>query len=195
MKKILAGLLATTLLFSMGTGVFAKPNPLIEDGRNGNSEKNGSFNVAITEGPYYVGETATITVEDVVIDGPVDTIVIRGAGEVTLPSTPGTHSLDVTATTFFKNGKKAGQIHTQIQGSIVVTVEERPSNELLVATSLTSEWNGHPNENNTVRVNYSITIDGTTINHHVNFNHKDRAAGSVVVEKDGYQFIVNYIAP
>lgn len=195
MKKLLASLITVALIFGTSAGVLAKPNPELQDGRNGNSEKNGSFELVLSEGPYYVGETATVTVANIVIDGPLDTLVVSGAGEVTLPSTPGEHNINVTATTYFKNGKKDGQIHTQITNSLVINVEERVSVELPVATSLKAEWNGHPNENNTVRVQYTITIDGVTINHHVNFNHKDREAGVVEVEKDGFSFKVLYIQP
>lgn len=195
MKKLLTGFLATALLFSMSTGVLAQPNTELVDGRNGNSEKNGSFDVVITDGPYYTGEKATITVENLVIDGPMDTLVVTGDGEVVLPSTPGEYTYEVTATTFFKNGKKDGQIHTQITNSVTVTVVEKPSSQLPVATSLHSEWNAQTNEKNTVRVYYIITINGVTISHHVNFNHADRATGQVEVEKDGYKFIVKYLQP
>ncbi|MGO4889056.1 hypothetical protein ACJ2A9_15005 [Anaerobacillus sp. MEB173] len=195
MKKLFAGLLATTLLLSFGTGVLAKPNPVIEDGRNGNSEKNGSFELIVSDGPYYVGENVDVSVENLVIDGPIDTLEIVGDGELTLPTTPGEYTITVTATTYFKNGTKDGQIHTQVTRTKTIDVIEKPSNQLQVATTISAQWNGHPNENNTVRVNYTITIDGTTINHFVNFNKDDREAGFVEVEKDGYRFIVNYLAP
>ncbi|QOY37322.1 hypothetical protein AWH56_006740 [Anaerobacillus isosaccharinicus] len=194
MKKLFTGILAAALVLSMGTGILATTNSEIEDGRNGNSYKNGSFDVSISSGPYYVGETATITVSNLVIDGPMDTLVVTGDGEVTLPTTPGKHDLTVTATTYFQNGQKAGEVHTVITQTIEIEVVEIPSNKLTIATSTSAKWNGK-NENNTVRVQYTVTIGDTTITGHANFNHQDREAGSVVVEKDGYTFIVNYLAP
>ncbi|MDQ0257003.1 hypothetical protein J2S74_004448 [Evansella vedderi] len=194
MNKLFAVFFTTVILMSMATSVMAKPNPELTDGRNGNSEKNGSFDIVVSEGPYYVGEEIIVGIENLVIDGPIDTLVINGIEEIKLPTTIGKHTVEVTATTYFKNGKKIGQIHTQISESITITVIEKPDSVLPVATTLSSSWNGG-NENNTVRVYYTITIDGQTINHHTNFNHKDREAGLKEVEKDGNQFIVLYLAP
>jgi len=190
MKRYLLSLLVIVLLFAMSTGAWAKDFSSEADGRNGNSHKNGSFDVLISEGPYYVGETVSIAVDNLVIDGPIDTLVITGAGDVSLQDTPGLQSLVVTATTYFKNGKKAGLIHTQI--SKTIEIEVIAIAKLPVATSDSAKWNGHPNEHNTVRVDYTITIEGKTYKGHVNFNHDDRVKGYVIVKR---QFIVLYLAP
>lgn len=87
----------------------------------------------VSDGPYYVGETVQVSIENLVIDGPIDTLVILGVGQVTLQD-----------------------------------------------------------ENNTVRVEYEITIDGTLFQGHTNFNHNDREIGFKVINE---QYTVHYLAP
>lgn len=70
MKKFLAIVLSIVLMFSVSGVAMGKDFSGEFDGRNGNSYKNGSFDLAITDGPYYVGDSVVVTVSNIVIDGP-----------------------------------------------------------------------------------------------------------------------------
>jgi hypothetical protein len=137
-KQIGLAVLATTLLFggtSLEVLAAGKGNSAVKvtessDGRHENGIGTGVIsNLGVTEGPFYVGDSITLSAGDVVIDGPLDTlkwnVSYKGKnydlGTFTLTEA-GIHEFTVTATTYFKNGAKAGLVHSST-APFVVTVE------------------------------------------------------------------------
>jgi len=107
---------------------------LVEDGRQGNGLLTGQISLVLkSDGPYYVGDTISISPGDVVIDGPLDTLKWIGTGQFDL-SEAGTKTFDVSAETYFKNGKKAGLIHSST-AVYTVTVEVVEKEQAAVTVS------------------------------------------------------------
>lgn len=121
--------LASALVFSYSSvGALAAgiSTTQVEDGRQQNGLETGQIgSVNITDGPYYVGDKVILSATDVVIDGPLETLQWFGLGEFEL-TTPGPKIFEVSAATYFKNGKYEGTIHSTTQKFIVlINVEEK----------------------------------------------------------------------
>ncbi len=140
MKKQLGTVvLAGALVFSYTSFealAAGKSQTAVEDGRQQNGLETGHiFLVNLTEGPYYVGDRVMLSATDVGIDGPLDTLKWFGLGEFELTE-PGERTFNVSAATYFKNGKKAGLIHSTTQNySVTINVSEKRVEEVVSVAS------------------------------------------------------------
>ncbi|OLS41323.1 hypothetical protein [Bacillus sp. MRMR6] len=184
-KQIGLALLATTLLFggtslealAAGKGNSAVKVADLSDGRNENGIGTGVIsNLGVTEGPFYVGDSITLSAGDVVIDGPLDTLKwnVSYKGENhdlgTFKLTEaGTHVFTVTATTYFKNGAKAGLVHSSTAPYVVrIEVLEVQEIELVSITLKNYKYTEETNPGGHIQYDLTATAelvfsDGGTI--------------------------------
>lgn len=159
-KQVGALLVAGAVLFGGSVlPAFASGTTTIEDGRNGNGIATGTIlGVNSSEGTLFVGDTLTLTAGDIVIDGDLSTLRWEGLGSFEL-TTPGTHTFTVTASTYFKNGKKAGLVHSTTAPYVVtVEVKERPQAEVVtVASTELVDYTYKPVVNNGGKVQFDLT--------------------------------------
>ena len=167
MKKMMTVLLITLLLLSLGSmTVFANGKGTDRfvnqtDGRQANGLEKGSFDLNWNEQAVFeTGDTLSISVGNLVIDGPIDTIKWSitdqygthfTAGDQIL-DTAGSFTLTVQAFTYFKNGQKAGLIHSStVPQSISFDVVE-PDDEVITGiTNFDYTYRSHvfvPNDSN-----------------------------------------------
>jgi hypothetical protein len=184
-KQIGLALLTTTLLFggtslevlAAGKGISAIKVTESSDGRHENGIGTGVIsNLGVTEGPFYVGDSITLSAGDVVIDGPLDTLKWNvsykgenhdlGTFELT---EAGTHVFTVTATTYFKNGAKAGLVHSST-APYVVTINVLEEQGIKLVSITLKDYSYVEDMNPGGQVQYDLTAtaelvfsDGGTI--------------------------------
>lgn len=150
-KQVGMTVLAASLLFAGAADASATTNgktaskfESLADGRQTNGIGTGVIEGLAFSGTDLVeGETLTISVDGVVIDGPLDTLKwsitdqsgqAYDFGDHVLAA--GTYTFTVQASTYFKNGQKAGLVHsTTAPQTVSVTVVEKPE---AVAVSVVS---------------------------------------------------------
>jgi hypothetical protein len=176
-KQIGLAVLATTLLFggtSLEVLAAGKGNSAVKvtessDGRHENGIGTGIIsNLGVTEGPFYVGDSITLSAGDVVIDGPLDTlkwnVSYKGKnydlGTFTLTEA-GIHEFTVTATTYFKNGAKAGLVHSST-APYVVKIEVLEVEQAIELISVTlGNYSYKHEKNNGGQVQYDLDATAT----------------------------------
>ena len=159
-KKVGALLVSGAILFGCAVvPTFAAGNTkVVEDGRNGNGIASGTIlSVYGAEGTFYVGDTLTLTAGDVIIDGDLSTLTWEGLGSFEL-TTPGTHTFTVTASTYFKNGKKAGEIHsTTSPYTVIIEVKEKQPQVITLKSYELSSYTYTTETNKNGKVTYNLT--------------------------------------
>ncbi|MDV2887372.1 hypothetical protein RYX45_19480 [Alkalihalophilus pseudofirmus] len=173
----------------------------LEDGRQAKGMETGVItNVEKNQEVFYEGDQLVFTKADIEIDGPQDTLqwYVDGKpyefGEA-LNLDLGENNIKLEAKTTFKNGQKAGLVHSTALYELTITVLPK---ELPKATSFSSEWNTESGKAvGTVKVEYTITINNVKIGGSTNFNKQERDAKFKEIFNEEYnvKFIVEYLAP